>query len=58
MPRHQDQAEIVVGIVIRGIKPQDFAELLFRKVELFLGDVCVPEVVVGRVELGSSVNAC
>ena len=39
MPGHQDQAEIVVGIVIGGIKPQDFAELFLRKVELFLGDV-------------------
>ena len=44
-PGHQQQAEIVVGLAVGGIKPQHLSKLLFRQIEFFLGDVNVPQIV-------------
>src|SRR6267143_3233271 len=50
--RHQDQAQVVVAITIRGIQTQECPELFLGKIWLFLGDIDVPEVVASSRGVG------
>src|SRR6202040_3767943 len=51
-PGQLDQAEIVVGFTVGGIKSQDLAELFLRRIEFFLSDIQVPEIVMSPGGIG------
>ena len=49
---HQDQAQIIVPIAIRGIEAQDRPEFFFGKIGLFFRDIYVPQIVASSGRAG------